>query len=223
MTVISQLIEQKKEELLNESKKQTRFFINISKQDYLDLFQLKLDFILTRKHKKPLKFIIHKDIECHIHQLYYYLTGSDEFKGDPQRGILALGDLGCGKTTLIKAFCELLNDFERKRITILHSKKLSSELGMDVKITDYEKKPLFIDDIGKETKDVNNFGTIINPIPDVFALRAEYGAWTFGTGNYKLSTYGTEKFYGKTTQERMIEMFNIMEIKGKSQRKEVKI
>lgn len=222
MIPISQLIENNENKILEfEKGKASRVFIDISKPDFYKLYQSKLDLVLTRKHKKPMIFDIHKLVKDPIEQLFYYLRGVKEFKGNIQMGIFMNGDLGCGKTTMLRAFCEMINDFNLKIITGIHSKKLASELNAEKRIEDYEKIPLFVDDIGKEPKDVNNFGTIIKPIPDVFALRAEYGSWTFGTGNYSLKTYG--EFYGETIKERFIELFNIMKIKGGSQRKEINI
>ena len=219
MTQISNLIEQNeilKAEAIKKSP--ARFFLDISQEDFMNLFCSKLNYYLSRKHKKDFKFKIDKQNKEIIEQLYFYLYGSEQFKGDLYKGILLIGSLGTGKTTILQSFCEMINDFKIKIISIIHSKKLSSELNADKNIIEYEKIPLFIDDIGKENRNVNNFGTIINPIPDIFALRSEYGSWTFGTGNYNLNSYS--EFYGETIKERFFELFNIISVSGESRRKQ---
>ena len=80
----------------------------------------------------------------------------------------------------------------------------------------YKLKPMFIDDIGKETKEVRDYGTIVNPVPDLFSVRYDFGAWTLATCNYKPKEL--TEFYGETIVDRFKEMFNYLVLTGKSRR-----
>jgi len=95
-----------------------------------------------------------------------------------------------------------------------HSKELAAKLVDNEVLIDNLKRPLFIDDLGKESLEANNFGTKIQPIADLISLRYDLGSMTFVTTNYKMETL--TKFYGITTTDRFKEMFNIMELGGES-------
>jgi DNA replication protein DnaC len=87
------------------------------------------------------------------------------------------------------------------------------------------KRPLFIDELGREQLEIAAFGNKIRPIADLMALRYNNGARTFFTSNFKLSTLSrgrNEKGeligYGQYIGERIQEMTNIVEMPGESRR-----
>ena len=87
------------------------------------------------------------------------------------------------------------------------------------------KRPLFIDELGREQLEIADFGNKIRPIADLMALRYNNGARTFFTSNFKLSTLSrgrNEKGeligYGQYIGERIQEMTNIVEMPGESRR-----
>jgi len=82
---------------------------------------------------------------------------------------------------------------------------------------DLAKRNLLIDDIGKESKDINDYGTIKNPLIDLISERYDNITWTFGTCNY--SKESLIEFYGETIFDRFVEMFNILKLEGDQSRR----
>ena len=148
-----------------------------------------------------------------INQLYYYLVGSDKFTGNLVKGILLLGVIGNGKTVLMESFVEVFNLASNKIITYIHAKDIS-RIIVDKELGYLNKRPLFIDDIGKEQEAIKNYGTTIHPFEDVINERYKNFGLTFGTSNYKLEDLP----YDKHTLDRMKQMFNIIVLPGKSRR-----
>ena len=147
--------------------------------------------------------------------LFVYLTGA---KSDLylNKGILLVGGFGVGKTLIMKAFINLINSYQIKIITTLHGKELTIELPKKG-LQDFKKKPLFIDDIGKENKEVLVYGTRIKPYVDMISLRYEFPTWNFGTSNYNMNTL--KELYGETITDRMKDMYNVIVLNGESFRK----
>ena len=86
-------------------------------------------------------------------------------------------------------------------------------------------RPLFIDELGREQLEVNDFGNKLRPVSELMALRYDTGARTFFTSNFKISTLSkgyNEKGeligYGQYIGERIQEMANMVELPGDSRR-----
>lgn len=199
-----------------------RVFIDIEENDFWQLLKLNAEMILLQRGKKH-EFIVDNENRNVIRELYNYVTGNENFKANTNhsesnlyKGILLLGGWGTGKTILIESVCEIINLLSRKRITFINAKKLKSITGKE-EIDKYLKRPMFIDDIGKEDKETRDYGDPVYPLIDLISQRYDFGAWTFGTSNFSFKTLG--EMYGEFLQERIIEMFNIIELKGKSRRR----
>lgn len=150
-----------------------------------------------------------------INQMYFYLSGDPKFNGDHNKGILLLGAIGAGKTFLMQCMFEIILLYNRIIVAEVHSKNLANEIeakGMEY----YRKRPMYVQDIGKEEKSVNHYGTIKKPFEDLISFRYTTGAVTFGCGNYKMDTY--QDFYSTHIVDRMKELFNIVILKGESKR-----
>jgi len=217
MIQITNIIEVEKEKLKQIKSKilTKRITILISASDFRELFLIQVNKIIAERNINREFEVTEQNSEV-INQLYYYSLNSDNFKGNLEKGIILVGKNGVGKTIILKAYFNIIELLTIKRITQMHSKKLAidiNENGLDY----YERRPLFIDDIGKESKEMVKYGTRILPFPDLIALRYDNGSITFGTCNYKLETL--IDFYGLTTVDRMKEMFNIIILEGMSFRK----
>ena len=223
-TTFSKLIENAKADLFKTQNLRKRKFAKISGSEFKELFTLKLNNQMRLRRKKN-DFEFDENNEELINQLYYYLVGNPEkFIGELEKGILVVGNLGSGKTMIMQAFCSLWNDLFEIKIKsttakkyvelLLDPDKFKSQTGI---LPNYGTGTAFIDDIAKESKKVNVYGTEICPMADLLAERYDNGVITFMTGNYRLESLETH--YNKTIADRMKEMFNIIEIKGKSRRK----
>lgn len=189
--------------------------IVITPPQFKELF-LKIATLIIAKRGISKEFVIDNENKKIINQLYFYITKNKEFKGDLSKGILIIGNLGTGKTLIIKTVIEIISLLLNIKFKEFHAIALLKYLQEDGE-KELLKRPLFIDDLGKETKSVNNYGTISNPISDLFALRYEFGGWTFATSNFTLNK-GLKSHYGETITDRFKEIFNIITLSGESRR-----
>ena len=148
-----------------------------------------------------------------INQLYYYLNKSENFNGDVEKGIMLIGAIGCGKTAIMDSFVNIVEAYGSKVIEKIQSKEIA-EIIIEKK-TFYDKRPLYIDDVGKEAIEIINFGTVIRPIEDLLDTRYRNRSITFATSNFTFD----DLQYNKHTKDRIKEMFNIIILKGNSRRK----
>lgn len=159
-----------------------------------------------------------------IRQMWLYVAGSKDCKWNIHKGIYIGGKVGCGKTLLMQSFCEILHLISRRTVEMIPATLLYERIihdGIDM----LAKRPLFIDELGREQLEIAAFGNKIRPIADLMALRYNNGARTFFTSNFKLSTLSrgrNEKGeligYGLYIGERIQEMTNIVEMPGESRR-----
>lgn len=159
-----------------------------------------------------------------IRNLYLYTIGHDKCQWNLDKGIFMGGKIGAGKTTLMKAYTKTLGMATGYNIECFQAPSLYIHLnkyGME----SLKKRPIFIDELGREQLEIYLDGARVRPIEDLVAMRYEYGALTFFTSNFKLSTLGKgfdEKGkkigYGEYCAERIADMCNIVVLPGGSRR-----
>ena len=169
-------------------------------------------------------FVVDDDNREIITQMWHYITGSDECRWNIHKGIYIGGKVGCGKTLLMQSFCEILHLISGRTVEMIPATLLFQRI-IDDGINSLAKRPLFIDELGREQLEMNAFGNKMRPIADLMALRYNFGARTFFTSNFKLSTLskgrnekGELVGYGQYIGERIQEMTNIVEMPGESRR-----
>jgi DNA replication protein DnaC len=187
------------------------------------------------------EFIIDKHNERTVELLIMYFMGDTEFENagnySLKKGILLKGNVGTGKSLLIKAFKFLNAKIYRQNsfdfISAIEITKKYEEKGIEG-INRYMKNPklnehnvevktplhLCIDDIGTEETTVKHYGTRCSVIADVLHERYE-----IFTDNGKLTHITTnlipkeiEELYGERVRSRMREMFNQIELTGPDRR-----
>ncbi len=132
---------------------------------------------------------------------------------DLKKGILLLGPVGCGKTTLMNIF----NDFvyPHQRYQVKSTREIASEFhkeGYEV-IHKYgrREKAFCLDDLGVE-QNIKHFGNECNTIGEIilhrYDLHVNYGILTHATTN--LNAEELEKLYGNRVRSRLRSMFNLI-------------
>ncbi len=190
------------------------FIKNMDYETFKNVIAIKSERIFLQR-SEPRGFKFDEFNKSIIEQFYYYAIGSDKFKGSIWKGIHLWGDYGCGKTTLVLAFCEIINEISGKIIKTILAKELGNSI-IRFGIEYFVSRPIFLDDIGREIKELKNYGNLLRPVPDLYYLRKEKGAWTFQTCQKPISDL--EQVYGKFTTDRMRAAFNEIEFKGNSRR-----
>lgn len=146
---------------------------------------------------------------------------------NPQKNCLMLtGGVGCGKTTMLNAFCRMTNylyysniSYERRgfqwesSFTIAEWAHTNKERYEDFKRCEWAA----IDDLGLEPKEVSDYGTILYPIRDILFHRYDKGLLTIISTNC-LPKELTEK-YGTRIGDRLAEMMQIVKFDEDSYRR----
>lgn len=162
------------------------------------------------------KFVIDQHNKSVIEQMYYYLTMNKKYKGDLNKGILMIGNYGTGKTIIMMIIKYLIEINTDRRLTFINCSNMYEETK-DRGITYFYKRPIILDEIGRETQVIKDYGTERRPMIELLSQRYNNRAWTFGTSNMNQSEIA--EFYGGYIFDRFIEMFNIIKLDGNSRRK----
>lgn len=195
--------------------------------------EMKLKNIYLHIGKKIVgeKFSVQENSRITITNLMKYFTGNENEQFNLNKGIFIYGEPGLGKSTIFAIIQKLLSwisvfDENGKRINsngfmITSVEQIIENYKHDGNL-DYfgyrkESKPihLCINEFGKTVKD-KIFGTDANQLIDsLFMIRYELfqkGYLTHVTSNYSPENIETNKLIA----DRIIEMFNIVEINGNS-------
>lgn len=213
---ISDIIEIAKKELNKQVSQMENMRQQLTCESFKSLFLIRAEQAMVER-KNFGKFIIDDNNRQVINLMYSYIMHQD-CALNTYVGIIINGKYGCGKSVLIEAFCNVLNDLswsEKSKIEIVHAIELAEQIK-NVGVIPYSRKPLCIQDIGKEKKEIKDFGTVMNPIGDLLAIRAEYGALTFGSTNMDLEMF--RKDYKDYISKRICEHVNLVLLPGEDRR-----
>ena len=147
-------------------------------------------------------------------------------------GLLLYGNVGTGKTTMLRAVCRLVNyaakpeynemtmyDAPRNTVDIVRAKDVVEAYQNDRKT--FEKmcrlKMLAIDEFGVEAIDVKSFGNSNEPIIDLLSTRYDRQRVTLISSNLDLDEIRNR--YGLRLQDRFVEMFKMVAFTGETFRK----
>ena len=178
------------------------------KEKYGDEFALrKEDFVLIRK---MLCYAIRDEEACTDYEINVY------------KGILLLGPVGCGKTSLMT----LIRDFfpSSFRPILKSTRQVSYEFikeGYEI-IEQYGKseKVFCFDDLGVENS-LKHYGNECNTMGEILLSRydqfIQFGTITHVTTN--LNSVELEKMYGVRVRSRLREMFNLITFPKETQDK----
>lgn len=133
------------------------------------------------------------------------------------------GKYGCGKTILLETY-SLLHNHIVKKYSLNHPLLLfikAVELQEQIRkqsINKFVRRPMIIDEFGRESKTIQDYGNVIRPISELLSLRSDVGTLTHGTSNFTLQTLSKEDFYGGMIGDRLKMMFNFITLPGESRR-----
>ena len=148
----------------------------------------------------------------------------EKFGGQLQKGIMLFGNVGSGKTSTFQIFQNISKKHNLKSLwfpmisTTEVVTKFNSSTNKDDIINYYSFGKYMFDDLGRE-KMASNFGKedIFSRIMDSrYREFIEKNTRTFLTTNYSLEEIS--KRYGDHIYDRFSEMFNIIEMSGKTRR-----
>ena len=132
--------------------------------------------------------------------------------------VLLAGNMGTGKTTLLRLFAQAYGIIERQQVKLYSTAKFCLEYGNsgEQAILDNEHGLMCIDDLGVEPKTQNRYGTVSDPISTLLFLRYESKARTFCSTN--LDAAKLKARYGNRLADRFKEMFEVVAFTGESKR-----
>ena len=160
-----------------------------------------------------------------ILNMYEYIKGGPKSRWHPNKGVFLGGKVGTGKTLLMEAFCGVLSNLTGYYIEKIPAIQLADNI-YKYGVEHYTKRPIFIDDLGREELEVNYYGRRIRPFEDLIQARYEYGSRIFITSNFKPERLGAgydengKKIgYGQFIYSRMVEMCSFDVLGGVDRRK----
>ena len=220
-----QLLQKDAQEIMageKEKMRKRRLFLPLAYSDFQSLFcTFGAICLLNRNQDKS--FVIDDNNESVIKQLYYFATSNPSFAGDLNKGILLQGKYGCGKTVLLETFSMLHNHIVRKfslnypLLSFIKAVELQEQIRKQ-SMNMFVRKPLIIDEFGRESKMVQDYGNITRPLSELLSLRSDAGTLTHGTTNFILNTLSSDEFYGGMIGDRLKAMFNFITLHGESRR-----
>jgi len=170
-----------------------------------------------------------------IDSLIHYFHGNPTFTlpggthGNPEKGILLLGQPGVGKTLLLELFSKyvtfdqmyFLADGKRCPLTfpIVRTDQIVSGFSSfgHEEIDQYiRRRVLCLDDLGEETMEANHFGTRLNVLQHIMEARYSRSCLTLATSNHNLKDLS--EMYGSRIASRIPEMFNLIALHGPDRR-----
>ncbi len=180
--------------------------VDLSGNDFMKIIRCEAEKIMAIRGDGR-EFIPTKEQQGIIDQLFLYATGNKSFKGNLAKGIAFLGPLGTGKTLIMRSFINTLNFFVEPKIAVTTARDAKEVYSGGV----------YIDDLGKESLEIVNFGNHERPIVSLIAKKYDEGKKIFITSN--LSDALIQKHYGASIADRLRAMLNYFVISGKSLRK----
>lgn len=199
---------------------------------------LKNSFISFASQKINRDFEVDNDNRASINAIFSCFVLKDDQsigldvlkrKISTKKGFFIFGDLGCGKSTfmsLLSEFKKTNNDSTYKFLTAAEICQHYKQTGSIDKFTFNEDgvqgKPATycIDELGREPKIVDNYGTKLDVLSQV--LQDRYVLWqSKGVITHLITNLDFEELgnrYGEFIKERIVEMCNVIEFKGQSKR-----
>lgn len=169
------------------------------------------------RRKYGSQFLLNKEDRDILHKLISYAISSEEqcaFHGlDLKKGILLIGPVGCGKTSLMTLLPEFMYPFQK--YPVKNTRDIAAEYHKDgyevIHKYGRREKPICLDDLGVE-QTIKHFGNECNTVGEIllqrYDMHVNYGVITHATTN--LNAEELEKIYGNRVRSRLRSIFNLI-------------
>lgn len=174
------------------------------------------------------RFIIDESNRNYFNFLCHYFSEDikfeEELRGNLKKGLMVFGDVGTGKSSSFNIIQNISKKYEVRHLRFMKMTanevvtKYNETPAKDSVIRDCSKGTMYFDDLGSENI-ASNFGK-----EDIFIRILEFRYNDFiekGTKTYLTTNYTLEQIYeryGVKVFDRFKEMFNFLEVRGKSKR-----
>ncbi len=204
------------------------------KERFIMTEQLKQEFYSEAKKyyaKNNRLFIVDENNKTFLNLFCKYFSNDETFetvhKGELQKGLFITGNKGTGKTSSFQIIQNISRKYNLRKLwfPMIETPKVveqyNTEKNKDYIVKRYSKGNFFFDDLGAEDPASNIF---VYGKQDIFIriLENRYNEFiTKGTKTYitsNLSIEDIKKRYGERVEDRFIQMFNLLELVGKSRR-----
>ncbi len=175
---------------------------------------------LIRERKQDEKLILTDENRYIVGQVALWYSWDNRFNGDVRKGLMIRGNVGTGKTIIVRALYEIILAFEILDPCFIRATELQ-DLYMrdDIEGIDRAKKRTYtiIDDLGVEPVEAKIYGNVKEPFNDVFDYRYWNNKRTVITTN--LTPSEIELTYGTRIIDRFRECMNDLVLDGESFRR----
>lgn len=174
------------------------------------------------------EFQLRNDLKQPIVDIFYWCIMANEKNLNPHKGLWLWGNIGTGKTTMleiVRRFCQLVRPYEKgfpysfRTTNALEVCGEYSKNGHNGIATYIESERQAFDELGSESIPTGYYGTPMNVFQYILQRRYDnrYKSFTHVTTN--LSKEQVKSHYGERIYDRCKEMFNFVEMGGRTWRK----
>lgn len=204
----------------------------MTKQSSGDSKKVTIDQFKNKMYEIKPDFIVDNSNKTLLNDIFLYVNNESGLnrKLDPKKGVFMWGDIGAGKSTLIKMLGEWLRivgeGYKTINCSVLANQYSANGL-LALNSSTYNENEFGVcnpvnrafDELGREPRPAKHFGNELNVMEYILQCRYELRnqCRTFVTTN--ITPEGVKKLYGDYIYDRINEIFNIVEVSGKSYRK----
>ncbi|WP_418894208.1 hypothetical protein [Limibacterium fermenti] len=178
-----------------------------------------IERLIREKHPED-RLILNESNRYIIGQVALWYSWDKRFKGSLYKGFMIRGNVGTGKSLIVKALANLITEMEILVPCLIHVSELQDlYIRGDYDEIDKVKRRFYtiIDDVGVESVESKSYGNVKEPFNDVFDYRYRNDKRTIITTN--LTPSEIEQTYGTRIIDRFRECMNDLILDGESFRK----
>lgn len=221
-------------EKIAEIKNKIQFKLEIQDKTPLpdDHYKICLDLFMYFARQVEPEFEIDESLKPIIRDLLDWLTNNPLGRFDPMKGLMIVGNVGTGKTTLLKIIKEAgrvmrfpIDEFRETSFRITTMTEIATfflKNGQPGLVREYAQRECqAIDDVGNELKESQHMGNRANPFSIIVELKYNNRGSLLHLLHFTTNLNSQEMIerYGERTFDRLREMVNIIKLEGCSRRK----